>query len=142
MNTAIIVVLAVAVLYWLFVPRKVRHSKEEKAKRLREERLSAQAANEEHPYQSVSLCSLGCGCPEVEALAQRRFLTGETPPLPLAQCSAKSCNCKYVHHQDRRYDGHGRSVAIAADASLEELPGAVERRARKNRGRRKTDRAA
>lgn len=145
MNTSVILVLVAAGLFWFFFPRRTKREKAALAKQRKLEEMSAQAAgaaNEEHPFQAVSLCSLGGGCPEVEALAQRRFLVDESPALPLEGCSSRNCTCKYVRHEDRRYDGHGRSMPISADGAQCELPSAIERRHLEARGRRKSDRAA
>lgn len=35
-------------------------------------------------------------------LETMRFLTGKTPPLPLPNCTAPHCFCRYVHYEDRR----------------------------------------
>ena len=47
-----------------------------------------------------------CGprsCEAVRAAAGRRYLPGEAPPLPLAECDcAARCECRYRHHEDRR----------------------------------------
>ena len=32
----------------------------------------------------------------------RRFLSSAAPRLPLAECDSLECNCKFVHHKDRR----------------------------------------
>lgn len=35
-------------------------------------------------------------------LETRRFLAGETPPLPLPNCTAPRCLCRYAHYEERR----------------------------------------
>jgi hypothetical protein len=31
-----------------------------------------------------------------------RFLSSEAPMLPLDRCTQSTCQCRYVHHDDRR----------------------------------------
>jgi hypothetical protein len=49
-------------------------------------------------------------CPACDALAARRFLLREAPKLPLADCVASACTCRYRHHSDRRRVNPGRRV--------------------------------
>jgi hypothetical protein len=60
-----------------------------------------------NPYHAVSI-KAGPGCrATAQKYGDRRFLSGEAPPLPQPTCDAKACTCRYVHHQDRR-DGFDR----------------------------------
>ena len=42
------------------------------------------------------------GCAAVAALLDKRFLPDEIPTLPLADCSAETCDCHFELHEDRR----------------------------------------
>lgn len=53
-------------------------------------------------YAAVSIHTYRNGCPPAEALRGRRFLVNEAPLLPLADCNWSRCNCRYLHHSDRR----------------------------------------
>ncbi|MGH8136044.1 MAG: hypothetical protein ACRER4_06825 [Steroidobacteraceae bacterium] len=55
-----------------------------------------------NPYHSVSISTDPKCCQEVHAIEERRFLAVEAPQLPLPGCGAAQCNCRYVHHDDRR----------------------------------------
>ena len=55
-----------------------------------------------HPYHCVSIHSPKDACEPAKQLIGKRFLSREAPPLPLANCAATSCPCRYVHHEDRR----------------------------------------
>src|ERR1700735_1405426 len=41
-------------------------------------------------------------CQPAEAAKGRRFLSTEAPILPLRECDAAACTCKYRHYEDRR----------------------------------------
>ena len=142
MNTVIVVVMLVIGGLWLFISLSGKRSKSAAARDRRAERLAAAAARQEHPFQAVSLCSLGGGCAAGEAYGQRRFLVNESPPLPLEECTSKHCTCKYIRHEDRRYDGLGWRLSLEAAAELDADFEAINRRAQVSRGRRKTDMAA
>jgi hypothetical protein len=50
---------------------------------------------------SISFDDAGA-CPAVRALESRRFLGADAPPLPLPECTADACNCRFERHADRR----------------------------------------
>jgi hypothetical protein len=70
-------------------------------------------------------------CKAVEPCKGRRILSREAPRLPLAECDARECRCKYRHYADRR-SGPRRGDA-GGPASRE------SRERRQSRGRRETD---
>jgi hypothetical protein len=39
----------------------------------------------------------------------RRFLATAAPRLPLPDCNALECNCRFIHHEDRRSGKERRS---------------------------------
>lgn len=41
-------------------------------------------------------------CDAVRELALKRFLCAESPALPLPDCTAGECSCRFEHHEDRR----------------------------------------
>ncbi len=53
-------------------------------------------------FHAVSIRPPVAGCPAVEAIRGERFLSVDAPSLPIYNCTASSCNCRYVHHFDRR----------------------------------------
>jgi hypothetical protein len=70
-----------------------------------------------HPYHAVAIRYYGnSACPTVRQFAikstlstqtppfleTQRFLSNEAPLLPLAGCTEKYCQCRYVHYDDRR----------------------------------------
>ncbi|MBE9537875.1 MAG: hypothetical protein IMF06_02275 [Proteobacteria bacterium] len=83
------------------------------------------------PYRAISLACDVESCSEMAGMAGRRFLVDEAPDIPLQQCSADACGCRYVHHADRRGSVDRRMLSRHAE---EEKP---DRRGL--RGRRKSD---
>lgn len=55
-----------------------------------------------NPYHAVSVISPTRSCDAARTLEGRRFLSSEAPRLPLGNCTAATCTCKYAHHEDRR----------------------------------------
>lgn len=43
-------------------------------------------------------------CEAVEKIAGKRLLADEAPALPLPECDAEECNCRYAQYKDRRLD--------------------------------------
>jgi hypothetical protein len=69
-------------------------------------------------FHAVSILPVETGCPAVESIKVQRFLSEDAPGLPLADCSAVDCHCKYIHHADRRSGGRDRRLgAIESDAA-------------------------
>jgi hypothetical protein len=56
-----------------------------------------------NPYHAVSIEPGSRACEEARARDGRRYLSSAAPMLPLRGCTqSASCQCRYVHHQDRR----------------------------------------
>jgi hypothetical protein len=60
-------------------------------------------------YRGVSIRFSSNACDAAKRLADRRFLATEAPPLPLPECRATHCSCRYVYHADRRSGEDRRS---------------------------------
>jgi len=55
------------------------------------------------PFQAISIYRGLICCDMARKFSDHRFLVRDAPPLPLAGCSlAKTCQCKYIKHRDRR----------------------------------------
>ncbi|HXY97864.1 MAG TPA: hypothetical protein VEH00_12930 [Steroidobacteraceae bacterium] len=86
-------------------------------------------------WNAVSILCTGASCAAAQALKGRRFLSGSTPRLPLADCtSPAACPCTYRKHPDRRAGPRRESEASGIRSSSPVKP---DRRA--GRGRRSTD---
>ncbi len=88
-----------------------------------------------NPYHAVSI-EAGAACqPTAQKFGGQRFLSAEAPPLPQPSCNARACECRYVHHEDRR-DPHDRRHRNIWDP-ISRLARGANRRV--SHGRRATD---
>jgi hypothetical protein len=55
-----------------------------------------------NPFHAVSVQPASRCCEQARSCAGKRFLSAEAPQLPLPNCDAVHCNCRYQHHEDRR----------------------------------------
>jgi len=95
--------------------------------------LSATPAKPIMSYHAVTIAVGGRCCAAAEGLQEKRFLSCEAPKLPLANCDRLTCECRYVHHDDRRHGPRRtREMGVALDAySGDEKRGALKRGRRK-----------
>ena len=86
------------------------------------------------PWHAISIVPALDACPAAVKLRDHRFLSKETPNLPLPDCTDRAeCRCTYKHYAGRR-----AGLRRASDgAGIEGKPPDVDRR--KKRGRRKAD---
>ena len=59
-------------------------------------------ATDTNKYHSVAIDYRASACEAAKLLSEKRYLSAEAPKLPLADCDAKACKCRYVHFDDRR----------------------------------------
>jgi hypothetical protein len=74
--------------------------------------LKTAGQDKPNPYHCVSVWSPKDACKPAKQLGDKRFLSKEAPLLPLANCTAMSCRCAYVHHEDRRMDGEDQRAPL------------------------------
>ena len=55
-----------------------------------------------NPYHAVSIEVGSRACAASRKLEGRRYLSSAAPMLPVKGCTASTCHCRYVHHNDRR----------------------------------------
>lgn len=72
---------------------------------------------EQTAYHAVSIKFDTNACDAAKAMAGRRFLASAAPRLPLAECNALECRCRFAHHEDRRSGKDRRSPFSAAKYS-------------------------
>ena len=101
-------------------------------------RLSGRPMHFHHvtnPFHAVSI-KAGSSCSQTaRKYGGQRFLSGEAPTLPQPTCNTRACECRYVHHEDRRegVDRRQRDVwALSAQF-------AKDAGRRRSHGRRVTD---
>ena len=86
-----------------------------------------------NPYPAVSIRCVD-GCEAAQQLKGRRFLGEEAPELPLENCTAATCHCRYAHHVDRR-----TGILDRRRSKAEEAPSIDRDDQREGRGRRASD---
>jgi hypothetical protein len=84
-----------------------------------------------NPYHAVSIKAGPRCCQAARSLSGARFLSKEAPRIPLPQCEL-ACECRYVHHDDRRSTPR-RSADGAAPRGGPPFAGLDRRRARQDR---------
>jgi hypothetical protein len=97
---ALLLVILLAV--WLFIRLRRTDDPDPPKPRLRASATSSD-------YHAVSIEFSGNACEAAEAMAGRRFLSTAAPKLPLPDCHALECECRFVHYQDRRAHKDRRS---------------------------------
>jgi hypothetical protein len=110
------IILAIFVLRFLFPtrPRLVTLNEHGAAKS-----SPASSDDGQGDFRAVSIHAYGGRCLASQSVSGQRFLTSEAPTLPLEECTAEKCNCRYVHHADRRRGTRDRRTLSGL---LEESP--------------------
>ena len=126
--TALLLVLLL--LLWLYVRRRQSNvaTKTE---------APAGVSQKSTAYHAVSLKFASNACQAARDMEGRRFLSSAAPRLPLADCDVLECNCRFVHHKDRRTGNERRSPF--APSGFVGGTGSFEQEQRKGRDRRSGD---
>lgn len=90
-------------------------------------------------YHAVSIKFAANACDAAKAMTGRRFLASAAPQLPLADCDAPECRCRFAHHDDRR-SGADRRSPFGARGFSPSGSGSYEKDRRTGAGRRQDDR--
>ncbi len=85
-------------------------------------------------FHAVSIKFDADACLSAKSIQGRRYLAREAPSLPLDNCDADSCNCRFVHHDDRR-SGKDRRTPFGS-AGMGAVTGRFERERRQGGDRR------
>jgi hypothetical protein len=86
------------------------------------------------PFHAVGIVPGDPSCEAAKQMGRMRFLSAKAPPLPLPDCHAAVCTCRYAHYSDRR---SGQDRRASYDWTRERQIDAVNRR--QSHGRRRTD---
>ena len=104
----ILIIVALAVAAFLIVGRMRTNSgstaKKQLAKTAKAKKRTTPSAAQQHPFRATSIVLGESPCEAARALAEKPYLDKDrnTPLLPLEDCTAARCSCKYTHRQDRR----------------------------------------
>jgi len=91
-------ILAILILLLLLI--FVRRPKDKETTRTPAPRTPARKPDTK--YHAVSLKILPSACDAAKAMEGERYLSAEAPNIPLPECDAATCKCRYVHYKDRR----------------------------------------
>jgi hypothetical protein len=83
-------------------------------------------------WHAVTIVAPSRACEAALACKGTRFLSSEAPRLPLKECNAARCDCKYRHFSDRRGEPRRAEDSGAPGKS-------VQKERREKRGRRASD---
>jgi hypothetical protein len=97
------------------------------------DREAKSARGTQHRWHAVAIVAGAGACAAAAARKGQRYLAREAPQLPLPDCDAQRCSCKYRHFEDRR----GPARRATEREGIRARAVANERRAK--RGRRATD---
>jgi hypothetical protein len=140
MNTLLLMALA-GIVVLLFLRRRKTNSNKG-SKRTSGKGKKASTPTQSKPFRATTIVPGAMACDAAVALAEKPFLDSNraTPPLPLPNCTAPHCRCKYVHRDDRREEDIDRRFESGMQTSIYRTSGKEERRtSAKARGRRKSD---
>jgi hypothetical protein len=130
-------IMAAVVVLVLAIPSKL--SKVGKAKSITSRGALKRDIRRRNPWRATSVVHEHLACDAVKAINNKRFLDTEKKVLlPLPDCEASICSCRYECHDDRREYNEDRRHPASLKSELYDETGETNRRYRK-RGRRKLD---
>ncbi len=68
------------------------------------------------PFHGVSIRPCSQPCEQVRSMKKVRFLSRETPHLPVDGCTNQNCTCSYSHYKDRRHIDDRRFINSFSDS--------------------------
>lgn len=89
----------------------LRGYRHQRARRKLQQKLELRA-NSPRTFRAVTIVPARPACKLVRRHMQTRYLTNEAPRLPLSGCHVGQCNCRYMHHEDRRVEDRRNPFGI------------------------------
>ena len=129
MELTLLGIAAVLVIVWMYLRRRGASA--------REQVVASAKPQEDTAYHAVSIRFAEGACAAAKGMTGRRFLSSAAPRLPLPECDAAVCECRFAHHKDRRSGKDRRSPF--ASGRLSGATGRHEAERREGIGRRKSD---
>lgn len=102
LNTWAFIIVALLVI-WLWVRRR-NASRADPA-----QSATPRVSQKSTEFHAVSIRFESNACKAAREMEGRRFLSSAAPRLPLPECDVLECNCRFVHHKDRRSGKDRRS---------------------------------
>jgi hypothetical protein len=125
----LLLIAALSVVVWLYLRRR-NQVEQDRSTTSTEQR-------EDTTYHAVSIKFSGNACDAAREMSGRRFLANAAPRLPLPECDAANCECRFAHHKDRRKGRDRRSPFASSGTSG--ATGRYEQERRQGAGRRSSD---
>lgn len=101
--------------------RRIRES-------VRPDQLNKNLATGDSKFHAVSMQFASNACDAAKSMKGRRFLSGAAPRIPLPGCDVGECQCKFVHHKDRRDRHDRRSPFVRGIGDIEASAERIEHR--------------
>ncbi len=106
MTLTLLGIAAVLIVVWMYLRWRNKAGQETAT--------ASTAKTEDTTYHAVSIKFEESACDAAREMSGRRFLASAAPRLPLPECGAMECRCRFVHHKDRRTGTDRRSPFAAA----------------------------
>lgn len=101
MQLTLLGIAALLLIVWLFVRHRSKTAEVQEPASLTDTSRTA--------YHAVSIKFDTHACEAAKEMDGRRFLSNAAPRLPLPDCNALDCRCRFLHHKDRRARSNRRS---------------------------------
>ena len=102
MTILIVALVVVALLYFMMRGRQAAPASRSATAPRPTPATPAAGLSDTAAFHAVSIKYLTSSCDAAKAMDGKRFLSSAAPRLPLLDCDAETCRCKFVHHKDRR----------------------------------------
>jgi len=79
-----------------------RNRQPESAKATQLSRTGVLKMTDTSKFHAVSIKFSSAACEAAKAMDGRRILSSQSPTIPLPECDAADCDCRFVHYPDRR----------------------------------------
>lgn len=129
MQMTLLGIAAVLLIAWLYLRRRNQNGQEPGS--------ADKERNKDTAYHAVSIRFTEVACDAAKEMAGSRFLANAAPRLPLPECDAANCECRFAHHKDRRTGRDRRSPFASSGKSG--ATGRHEQERRQGTGRRNSD---
>jgi len=120
---------------WLFLRPRLARSEEDPSPTARwqeQSELSAQTQTAMPTHRAVAIIPGAFCCKAIQQHEDKRYLSGDAPLLPLADCDQEACECTYEHLNDRRSEEDRRNT-YSAYSGFDPIQDRDERRLKKER---------
>lgn len=97
MKIVIGIIAIVVVILWV-----ARNRQSESSKAKPQSRAGVLKMTDTSKFHAVSIKFSSSACEAAKAMDGRRILSSQSPTIPLPECDAADCDCRFVHYSDRR----------------------------------------